>query len=95
MLQDSPRQPELTSIAEYMGDTFPRLCQFWTIMREVNVVYQGEHGKQPWGEGVSLSFAEFKFRELMVWSNNLPPHLLSAAENPHHVHVLQLVLALE
>lgn len=64
-------------------------------MREVNLVYQGANGTHQWGEGVSLSFAEFKFRELMAWSNNLPPHLQSEQTNPHHVHVLQSVFALE
>lgn len=86
---------QLTHVAEYMGDTFPRLCQFWTIMREVHLVYQGESGTQPWGKGASLSFAEFKFRELMAWSNSLPPHLLSELKNPHHVHVLQSVFSKE
>lgn len=78
-----------------MGDTFPRLCQFWTIIREVNVVYQAQanESRKAWGTGVTLPFAEFKFRELLAWSNNLPSRLLSSTDNPHHVHVMQLVYA--
>lgn len=64
-------------------------------MREVTLFYQAEDTKHPWGEGASLPFAEFKFRELMAWSNNLPPHLLSNKSNPHHVHVLQSVIVPE
>lgn len=79
----------LIPMAEYMGDTFPRLCQFWTIVREVVMVYQTPTGEGPWGSGVSLPFAEFKFRELLAWSNNLPPQLKSSEKNPHHVHVMQ------
>lgn len=72
-----------------MGDTFPRLCQFWTIVREIVYVYRTANGERSWGVGVSLPFAEFKFRELMAWCHNLPPHLLSVKKNSHHVHVMQ------
>lgn len=52
-------------------------------------MYQAEDGSESWGASAPLVFAEFKFRELLAWSNNLPPDLLSDARNPHHVHVMQ------
>ena len=36
------------SLPVYMGDTFPYLCRFWTIVREVSWVYHAK-GKLPWG----------------------------------------------
>lgn len=73
---------------DYMGSTFPHICRFWRIVHEVSIVYQND-GQQSWGYRGSLSFAEFKFRELLAWSNSLPPQLLPAHDHPHHVQVLQ------
>ena len=71
-----------------MGETFPHICRFWSILHEVSLLYCGD-GKLPWGASGSLLFAEFKFRELLAWSNNLPSRLSQAHHNPHHVQVLQ------
>ncbi|KAK2609203.1 hypothetical protein QQS21_002285 [Conoideocrella luteorostrata] len=77
------------SLPVYMGDTFTYLCRFWTIMREVSWVYHTQ-GQQPWGLSGASEFAEFKFRELLAWSNSLPDQL-SAYEHSqhHHVQVMQ------
>jgi hypothetical protein len=77
------------SLPVYMGDTFPYLCRFWTIVREVSWVYHAA-GNLPWGSRGSLAFAEFKFRELLAWSNTLPPQLSANQHNQHHhVQVMQ------
>jgi hypothetical protein len=81
---DKSRPPSL----DYMGSTFPHLCAFWRIVHEVSVVYQGD-GQQTWGSGGTLAFAEFKFRELLAWSNTLPARLSRGQDHPHHVQVLQ------
>jgi hypothetical protein len=57
-------------------------------MHEVVVVYYG-NDTQPIGQNVSISFAEFKFRELLAWSNNLPPAFRWGETSPHHVLILQ------
>lgn len=73
----------------YMGDTFPYLCRFWTILREVSWVYYA-NGNLPWGSRRSLAFAEFKFRELLAWSNGLPSQLSANQHSQHHhVQVMQ------
>jgi hypothetical protein len=38
-----------------------------------------------------VEFAEFKYRELIAWAENLPPPLLRAEDNPHHVVIFQYV----
>lgn len=80
--------PQTNSNAPYMGYTFPYLCKFWRILHEVGTVY---HAKDtlPWGAESSLSFAEYKYRELLAWSNRLPQKLISAQGNPHHVEIMQ------
>lgn len=76
------------AVSSYMGQTFPHLCAFWHIMHEVVTVYYGNE-KKPLGGNVNAQFAEFKFRELLAWSNALPPALLQVDASPHHVLILQ------
>ena len=57
-------------------------------MHEVVVVYYG-NDTQPIGQNVSISFVEFKFRELLAWSNNLPSAFKWDESSPHHVLILQ------
>lgn len=84
----SSGQPQSRVLADYMGETFPHICRLWYILHEVSLLYYGD-GKLPWGSAGSLAFAEFKFRELLAWSNNLPSRLTQSQRNPHHVQVLQ------
>lgn len=74
-----------------MGQTFHHLCRFWSIVHEVSLEYHGS-GQPPWASGATLRFAEFKFRELLAWSNSLPTTLSSEHSNrPHHVKIMQYV----
>lgn len=52
------------------------------------MLYQEEE-KQSWGSKSSMSFAEFKFRELLAWSKSLPHQLDSQHANAHHVQTMQ------
>ena len=79
-----PKSPAL----RYMGDTFPHICRFWCIVHEVSLAYCVDD-KLPLDFSSGLAFAEFKFRELLAWSNNLPSHLSQGHQNPHHVQILQ------
>ncbi|RFU80368.1 n-terminal fungal transcription regulatory domain-containing [Trichoderma arundinaceum] len=85
--QPSPDFHRIDSQAQYMGGVFPYLCRFWGIMYEVNLAYDDE--QSPLRSHGTLRFAEYKFRELLAWSNSLPTHLLRAEKNPHYVQVLQ------
>lgn len=86
-LQNQDIEPS-TPMPNYMGRTFPHLCNFWRILHEVVMEYYG-NGKKPLGAHVDATFAEFKFRELLAWSNTLPSALKQDGTNPHHVLILQ------
>ena len=90
-----PGEDELTNTTnlknthqDYIGDTFPYLCRFWSIMREVSCMYHAS-GQLPWGNHATLMFAEYKFRELLAWSNRLPRPMHASRHGPHHVQVMQ------
>jgi hypothetical protein len=75
----------------YAGDTFVALCHFWRIMYDVATVYYGGHetAAQP---PLTLQFAEFKFRELLAWTDELPLTLARSGDNPGYVVILHLWL---
>ncbi|KAL7933902.1 N-terminal fungal transcription regulatory domain-containing protein [Trichoderma chlorosporum] len=84
----SPESLSLTPHSQYMGGVFPYLCKFWSIMFEVSLAY--DDGQSPLNGLGTLQFAEYKFRELLAWSNALPSHLLRVDHNPHYVQVLHI-----
>lgn len=57
-------------------------------MHDVVLVYYKDDSI-PLRDQVALNFAEYKFRELLAWSNTLPPSLARQERSPHHVIVLQ------
>lgn len=81
-------EPSTTEASKYMGVTFPQICRFWVIVHEVTMVYD-ERGRADWGSGAALSFAEFKFRELLAWSNTLPSRVTRDSHHTYHVDILQ------
>ncbi|KAG8415723.1 hypothetical protein J3459_011850 [Metarhizium acridum] len=72
----------------YMGGVFCHLCEFWTIMHEVALMYT-KHSGSLLTEQRTLRFAEYKFRELLAWSNRLPTTFSQNERHPHYVQVLQ------
>lgn len=72
----------------YAGDTFVALCHFWRIMYDVATVYYCGHDKTP-EQPLTLQFAEFKFRELLAWTDELPLTLARSEEVPHYILILQ------
>lgn len=76
-----------------MGDAFVHLCRFWAIMREVGCAYHSggdDDRRQSFAHsGDGVAFAEFKFRELLAWSNGLPADLRLDCQSPQHVQVMQ------
>ncbi|KAH7157455.1 N-terminal fungal transcription regulatory domain-containing protein [Dactylonectria estremocensis] len=82
---------ESVSPPRYVGSTFPTICRFWRIMHGVAIAYRRER-PAPLHNPVSLEFAEFKFRELLAWADNLPPHLARSEQNAHDVVVFHIWL---
>ncbi|KAF3073981.1 hypothetical protein CFAM422_003482 [Trichoderma lentiforme] len=74
----------------YMGGVFPYICQFWSILHELAIMYR--HKGPLAGDRRTLYFAEFKFRELLAWSNRLPPKLARNDRSPHFVQILHIWL---
>ncbi|PFH61554.1 hypothetical protein XA68_16977 [Ophiocordyceps unilateralis] len=89
-MDTAPSSPASTQASQRdnMKSLFPHLCRFWRIMHEVSLAY--EEQKHPPGFKGTLAFAEFKFRELLAWSNRLPRHLSRDDQHPHYVQVLHL-----
>lgn len=81
-------QRQVSTVRWYMGDTFPYLCKLWSILHDVNRPYQRTR-RSSWGSRNSVPFAEYKFRELLAWSNSLPQYLSPRPQNAHHVQVMQ------
>ncbi|KAL7809059.1 N-terminal fungal transcription regulatory domain-containing protein [Trichoderma gracile] len=74
----------------YMGGVFPYICQFWSILHELALLYR--HRGPLKGDRRTLCFAEFKFRELLAWSNRLPRRLCRNDQSPHYVQILHIWL---
>lgn len=74
----------------YAGDTFTALCQFWQIVHEFSTKFYGE-GTGAMRDDVTLQFAEYKYQELLAWTDGLPSTLERSEDSPHHVVILQFV----
>ncbi|KAL7944147.1 N-terminal fungal transcription regulatory domain-containing protein [Trichoderma barbatum] len=81
---------EINSDPPYMGGVFPYICQFWSILHELALMFR--HKGPLAGDRRTLCFAEFKFRELLAWSNRLPPKLSRNDQSPHFVQILHIWL---
>ncbi|KAI8627221.1 hypothetical protein F5Y19DRAFT_477790 [Xylariaceae sp. FL1651] len=75
----------------YMGDIFSALCKFWEIIHGLILTWQSDQ-KHPLQNQSELDFAEFKYRELLAWAENLPSSLVRSEDNPHHVVILHMWL---
>jgi hypothetical protein len=67
---------------------FPTLCQFWQIMHEVAIKYY-RGGPTAIADRVPPYFAEFKYRELLAWTDRLPLSLTQSEGMPDHVVIFQ------
>ncbi|KAH6651916.1 hypothetical protein BKA67DRAFT_593606 [Truncatella angustata] len=76
------------ALPEYMGYTFPAICEFWQIVREVSLAYFAQ-GKDP-SDNVPLNFAEMKYREILAWAENLPVQITRDSNCPHHVVIFHM-----
>ncbi|PHH60750.1 hypothetical protein CDD81_1288 [Ophiocordyceps australis] len=70
------------------GQAFPFMCGLWRIIRGVNLDLKTS--SHPWEEEAPLAFAEYKFRELLTWSNHLPSQFARDDQSPHDVQLLHL-----
>ncbi|KAL7930095.1 N-terminal fungal transcription regulatory domain-containing protein [Trichoderma chlorosporum] len=87
---DDSGASEVDSDPQYMGGVFPYICQFWSILHELALMYR--HKGPLAADRRTLCFAEFKFRELLAWSNRLPSKLARNDRSPHYVQILHIWL---
>ncbi|KAI9163631.1 N-terminal fungal transcription regulatory domain-containing protein [Paramyrothecium foliicola] len=85
----SPDCGQLVSPPRHTDALFPHLCRFWTIMHEVAIVYYEQDVPLP-DYMSAFRFSEYKFRELLAWSSDLPYDLLRSDDNPHFVQILHI-----
>jgi hypothetical protein len=85
MVESNNERPDNIPGQEQM---FTSLCRFWQIHHEVISVYYENRSTAVPGS-VSLQFAEFKYRELLAWADELPPALSRSDDNPEIVVILQ------
>lgn len=75
------------TVPHYMGITFPSVCEFWCMMHRIAVAHHDLQNHP--SEWLSLQEAEMKYRELLAWAETLPPRLVRADDNTHHVLIFQ------
>lgn len=74
-------------LPSYMGRTLPALCHFWSILHDVAAWYSSKGAAT--NQLPSFQTAEFKFREVLAFIDNLPPELARSPGNAHHVMIFQ------
>lgn len=77
-----------SSQARQFRALFPTLCRFWSILHEVAVVYYSNNPK-PSASHLTIQFAEYKYKELLAWADNLPPALSRSGYKSHLVVTFQ------
>jgi len=71
--------------------TFSSLCKLARIAHEVSLEYH-KPGFVLDETHPSLQFAEFKYRELLAWSESWPPVIAERRDASHHVITFQYVV---
>ncbi|KAK7928794.1 hypothetical protein PG985_005792 [Apiospora marii] len=80
---------EQVKLRSFMGVIFTKVCEFWLIVHEVPLAYH-ESRDSTIRKQLKLDFAEKKYREILAWAENLPPQLIWADNNQHHVIIFYM-----
>ncbi|KAJ4263497.1 hypothetical protein NW762_006316 [Fusarium torreyae] len=75
-------------LPEYMGHSFTKLCEFFTIVQEVAVVYNATDGV-PILHRVPLAFAEAKYQKVLAWADSLDKDMAWDQNSNEHVMLFQ------
>ncbi|KAK7993912.1 hypothetical protein PG989_007293 [Apiospora arundinis] len=76
-------------LPDYMGRTFPALCQFWALTSDWMAIYYRED-PSPVHTRVHVDFAEQTFQKLLAWSDSLHVMLARGAQSTHHTIILHI-----
>jgi len=78
------------NLPEYMGRTFPAMCQFWVLTSQWTSVYYTVDNSPVVGR-VSVQFAVGIFEKLIAWADKLHIQLARGDQTAHHCTILQSV----
>ncbi|KAK7985506.1 hypothetical protein PG996_005254 [Apiospora saccharicola] len=76
-------------LPDYMGRTFPALCQFWALTSDWIAIYYRED-PSPVCTRISVDFAEHTFQKLLAWSDSLHVMLARGPQSTHHAVILHI-----
>lgn len=76
--------------ASYLGSTFSDICRFWTIAREISILYNptGKSGRID--QHVPLAAVELRYQKLLAWADQLQRRDQQSELQPFHTQTLQI-----
>lgn len=74
-----------------MGRTFPALCQFWTIVQEIIVVFDPATTRTTTTnkDHVPLAFVESRYQKMLHWMDTLVSDMMQENNKAAHVTFFQ------
>ncbi|KAG7421801.1 hypothetical protein Forpe1208_v000184 [Fusarium oxysporum f. sp. rapae] len=76
-------------LPEYMGSSFTKLCEFFTVIQEVAVVYSIADGT-PIVDRVPIAFAEAKYQKILAWADSLGKDMAWDQNSQEHVMLFHM-----
>ncbi|KAG5760380.1 hypothetical protein H9Q69_008323 [Fusarium xylarioides] len=76
-------------LPEYMGSSFTKLCEYFTVIQEVAVVYSIADGK-PVVDHVPIAFAEAKYQKILAWADSLGKDMAWDQNSQEHVMLFHM-----
>ncbi|RYC81304.1 hypothetical protein BFJ63_vAg15801 [Fusarium oxysporum f. sp. narcissi] len=76
-------------LPEYMGSSFTKLCEFFTAIQEVAVVYSIADGT-PIVDRVPIAFAEAKYQKILAWADSLGRDMAWDQNSQEHVMLFHM-----
>ena|ERR1700761_7007236 len=84
----TPDDGAIKPLPSYMGQTFTVMCEYWSIIGEVVLLYRANNSV-PLRDRVPFAFAESKYRKLIHWADHNSYSMNYSSESPPHVALFQ------
>ncbi|KAF9775291.1 hypothetical protein IL306_006615 [Fusarium sp. DS 682] len=76
-------------LPEYMGSSFTKLCEFFTVIQEIAVVYS-IRDETPIVDRVPIAFAEAKYQKILAWADYLGKDMAWDQNSDEHVMLFHM-----
>lgn len=88
--QDDSARPSWPDhpLPEYMGKSFTKLCEFFSLVEEVAVVYSA-NDRVPIFDRVPIAFAEAKYQKMLAWADSMDKDMAWNKDSHEHVFLFQ------